>query len=64
MSDSDRYQYMEAHVWPNSYVDQYRHFLEKRHRMENIELDNIEALILKQTGETFTFERREGAAQE
>ena len=32
--------------------------------MENIELDNIEALILKRTGDTFALERHERAGQE
>jgi len=50
--------YMEARAWPDKYVDQYRRFLGKRHRMENLELDNIEALILDRTGESFKFERR------
>lgn len=56
--------YMEAHAWPDKYVDQYTHFLEKRRRMENIELDNIEALILKRTGDTFALQRHERPAQE
>jgi len=56
--------YMEAHAWPDEYVDQYAYFLEKRRRMENIELDNIEALILKRTGDTSSLKRHERAAQE
>jgi len=39
--------YMEANAWGEGGVKKYKHFLDKRRRMEAIELKNIQALIRK-----------------
>jgi len=56
--------YTEAHAWPDKYVDQYAHFLEKRRRMEDLERDNLEALIMERTGQPFSFDRRQEMANQ
>jgi len=50
--------YTEAHAWSEKDVAKYQRYLAKRHRMEDLELDNLEALIRDRTGESFQFERR------
>jgi hypothetical protein len=43
--------YTEANAWSQKDIEKYDHFLQKRKRMEQIELENIEALIAAKSTE-------------
>jgi hypothetical protein len=42
--------YTEANAWSEDEMQKYKHFLEKRRKMEEVERSNIEALINNRTG--------------